>query len=45
MGWYYGWTVLGVAFVTTSVTLGTHAAFGVLLVALADGLGWGRSDG
>jgi MFS family permease len=43
MGWYYGWTVLGVAFVTTSVTLGTHAAFGVLLVALADGLGWGRS--
>ncbi len=43
MRWYYGWTVLGVAFLTTSVTLGTHAAFGVLLVALADGLGWGRS--
>jgi MFS family permease len=42
-GWYYGWTVLAVAFVTTGVTLGTHAAFGVLLVALVDALGWGRS--
>ncbi|HLH27208.1 MAG TPA: hypothetical protein VK066_32210 [Chloroflexota bacterium] len=41
--WYYGWTVIGVAFVTTGVTLGTHAAFGVLLVALVDALGWGRS--
>jgi MFS family permease len=41
-GWYYGWTVLAVAFVTTGVTLGTHAAFGVLMVALVDALGWGR---
>ncbi|HZS00033.1 MAG TPA: MFS transporter [Chloroflexota bacterium] len=41
--WYYGWTVIAVAFLTTGVTLGTHAAFGVLLVALVDALGWGRS--
>jgi MFS family permease len=41
--WDYGWTVIAVAFVTTGVTLGTHAAFGVLLVALVDALGWGRS--
>src|SRR5690349_11441249 len=41
--WDYGWTVIAIAFLTTAVTLGTHAAFGVLLVALVDALGWGRS--
>jgi hypothetical protein len=35
--------VIAIAFVTTGVTLGTHAAFGVLLLALVDALGWGRS--
>jgi MFS family permease len=43
MRWYYGWTVIAVAFLTTAVTLGTHAAFGVLLVALVDAMGWARS--
>ena len=38
----FGWVVIAIAFVTTGVTLGTHAAFGVLLVALVDALGWGR---
>jgi MFS family permease len=40
--WRYSWTVVAIAFFTTAVTLGTHAAFGVLLVALVDALGWGR---
>ena len=41
--WDYGWTVIAIAFLTAAVTLGTHAAFGVLLVALVDALSWGRS--
>jgi MFS family permease len=41
--WFYGWTVVAVAFLTVSVALGTRAAFGVLLVPVADGHGWSRS--
>ncbi|HZU07585.1 MAG TPA: MFS transporter [Chloroflexota bacterium] len=40
--WFYGWTVVAVAFLTVAVALGTRAAFGVLLVALVDAFGWGR---
>ena len=40
--WYYGWTVVAIVFLTVSATLGTRAAFGVLLMPVADGLGWSR---
>src|SRR5687767_13941787 len=40
--WYYGWTVVAIVFLTVSASLGTRAAFGVLLVPVADGLGWSR---
>jgi MFS family permease len=40
--WYYGWTLVAIAFLTVSVAQGTRGAFGVLLLPLTDGLGWGR---
>jgi MFS family permease len=40
--WYYGWTIVAVAFCTVGAGSGLRSAFGVLLVPLADGLGWGR---
>src|SRR3712207_1831437 len=41
-GWHYGWIVVAVAFLTSAATMGTRAAFGVLLVTLVDAFGWGR---
>ncbi len=41
--WYYGWTLVAVSFLTVGAALGTRAAFGVLLVPLADALGSGRA--
>jgi hypothetical protein len=41
--WYYGWTVVAVAFCTVGAGGGLRSAFGVLLVPLASGLGWGRA--
>lgn len=40
--WYYGWTVVAIAFLTLSAALGTRASFAVLLVPVADSFGWGR---
>ena len=40
--WYHGWNIVGVAFLNVSGGLGTRAAFGVLLVALVETMGWSR---
>jgi MFS family permease len=39
---HYGWVVVGIAFLTVAAALGTRAAYGMLLVPLADTFGWGR---
>src|SRR5262245_49291803 len=40
--WHYGWVVVAVAFLGVAVGCGLRAAYGVLLVPLADSLSWRR---
>ncbi len=40
--WFYGWTLVGVGFLTVAMSQGTRAIFGVLMVAIGDATGWSR---
>src|ERR1700680_3222182 len=39
---YYGWLIIGVAFVTMAIAVTARTAFSLLLPPLIDEFGWGR---
>ncbi len=43
-GFYYGWVIVAVSFITLFVALGTRISFGVFYVAILADYGWGRGE-
>ena len=44
LGFYYGWIIVAVVFVTLFFALGLRYAFGVFYVAILDETGWSRAE-
>ena len=42
-GLYYGWVVLGIAYLIMFFTAGVSQAFGVFIKPMTDDFGWDRS--